>query len=341
MIMPLSMPAQNGYAFAEQVMERVAASPAIASVALMSYPTLGALNFRFNRENNPLPDGNVMVAYSAVSPAYLRTLKTPRLAGRDLDDRDLPNTVQVALINETMAREYFPDENPIGRTLLLPNGPDPARAILVPIVGIVADLRTADLETPIEPQLFIDYRHGNPFAMTVNVRTTGDPLEVARAVRARLAAIDTTQALFEMKRLDTALIDSIAPRRMTLALVGIFAGSALLLGVIGVYGVMAYSVAQRTQEIGVRMALGATPGNVLKMVITQGIRLTAAGVALGAISAVATSRVLTSLLYGIEPTDAGSFAVACAGVAATAIAACSVPAIAASLVDPVVALRCE
>ena len=120
-----------------------------------------------------------------------------------------------------------------------------------------------------------------------------------------------------------------------------FAGSALLLGVIGIYGVMAYSVAQRTQEIGVRMALGATRQAVLMMIMTQGIRLTAAGVAVGAVSAAGTSRVLTSLLYDIQPTDGGSFAVACVGVAATAIAACSLPAIAASLVDPVVALRCE
>ncbi|GAC1467756.1 MAG: hypothetical protein PVSMB1_16700 [Gemmatimonadaceae bacterium] len=252
---------------------------------------------------------------------------------------DEPSAVYV--INEELARRYFTGENPIGRRLLLPNGPDPARAIPVPIVGIVADLHTADLESAIEPALFLDYLHGNPFAMTVNVRTIGDPLQMAPALRAKLASIDPTQALFEVKRLDTALMDSIAPRRMTLTLLAVFAGSALLLGVIGIYGVMAYSVAQRTQEIGVRMALGATRRAVLIMVMRQGIGLTAAGVALGALAAVGMTRMLASLLYEVQPTDGSSFAVAFVGIVATAIAACGVPAMTASLVDPVTALRCE
>jgi len=144
----------------------------------------------------------------------------------------------------------------------------------------------------------------NPFAMTVNVRTAGEPLQVAPALRVKLAAIDPTQALFEVKRLDTALMGSIAPRRMILTLIVIFAGSALLLGIIGIYGVMAYAVAQRTQEIGVRMALGATRRAVVIMVMRQGMGLTAAGVALGALSALAMTRMLAGLLYEVQPTDA-------------------------------------
>jgi predicted permease len=279
-----------------------------------------------------------IVHLNVASAGYADAVGIRMVAGRWMTD-DEPSAVFV--INEALARRYFPGENPIGRRLLLPNGPDPARATPVGIVGIAADLRTADLESAIEPQLFTDYRHANPFAMTVCVRTAGDPLRVAPPIQAKLAAIDSTQALFEVKRLDAALIDSIAPRRMMLTLIVVFAGSALLLGVIGIYGVIAYSVAQRTQEIGVRMALGATRQAVLTMVIAQGVRLTAAGVAIGALSAVGTSRLLTSLLYDVLPTDGASFAIACAGVAATAIAACGLPAIAASLVDPVVALRYE
>jgi putative ABC transport system permease protein len=279
-----------------------------------------------------------IVHLNVASAGYADAVGMRMVAGRWMTD-DEPSAVFV--INEALARRYFPGENPIGRRLLLPNGPDPARATPAGIVGIAADLRMADLESAIEPQLFTDYRHGNPFAMTVSVRTAGDPMQVAPPIRAKLAAIDSTQALFEVKRLDTALIDSIAPRRMMLTLIGVFAGSALLLGVIGIYGVIAYSVAQRRQEIGVRMALGATRRAILTMVMTQGVRLTAAGVAIGALSAVGTSRLLTSLLYDVPPTDGASFAIACVGVAATATAACGLPAIAASLVDPVVALRYE
>jgi predicted permease len=324
-------------AYLDEVLQRAGAVPGVLATGVSSDADARIRLIRQDGRPMSIPDRPI-VRLSVTSAGYAAAIGMRIVEGRWMTDAE-PSAVYV--INEALARRYFPGEHPIGRRLLLPNGPDPARAIPVPIVGIVADLRIADLESAIEPELFLDYRHGNPFAMTVNVRTTGDPMQVAPTVRATLAAIDPTQALFQVKRLDTALIDSIAPRRMTLTLLAVFAGSALLLGVIGIYGVMAYSVAQRTQEIGVRMALGATRQAVLMMIMTEGIRLTAAGVAVGAVSAAGTSRVLTSLLYDIQPTDGGSFAVACVGVAATAIAACSLPAIAASLVDPVVALRCE
>jgi putative ABC transport system permease protein len=324
-------------AYLDEVLGQAGAVPGVLAAGVSSDADA---RIRLVRQDGPPMSilDRPIVRLNVSSGGYAAALGMRIVDGRWMTD-DEPSAVYV--VNEALARRYFPGENPIGRRLLLPNGPDPARAIPVPIVGIVGDLRTADLESAIEPELFLDYRHGNPFAMTVIVRTRGEPLHVAPTVRATLAAIDPTQALFQVKRLDSALIDSIAPRRMTLTLLAVFAGSALLLGVIGIYGVMAYSVAQRTQEIGVRMALGATRQAVLMMIMTQGIRLTAAGVAVGAVSAAGTSRVLTSLLYGIQPTDGGSFAVACVGVAATAIAACSLPAIAASLVDPIVALRCE
>lgn len=324
-------------AYLDEVLQRAGTVPGVHATGVSSAAVARTRLIRQDGRPMSILDRPI-VRLNVTSAGYAAAIGMRIVEGRWMTDAE-PSAVFV--INEALAHRYFPGENPIGRRLLLPNGPDPARAIPVPIVGMVADLRIADLESAIEPELFLDYRHGNPFAMTVIVRTTGDPLHVAPTVRAKLAAIDPTQALFQVKRLDTALIDSIAPRRMTLTLLTVFAGSALLLGVIGIYGVMAYSVAQRTQEIGVRMALGATRQAVLMMIMTQGIRLTAAGVAVGAVSAAGTSRVLASLLYDIQPTDGASFAVACVGVAATAIAACSLPAMAASLVDPVVALRSE
>jgi predicted permease len=324
-------------AYLDQVLQQTGTVPGVLATGVSS---AADARTRLVREDGPPMSmlDRPIVHLNVASAGFAAAIGMRIVEGRWMTD-DEPSAVFV--INEALARRYFSGENPIGRRLLLPNGPDPARAISVPVVGIVADLRMTDLESAIEPELFVDYRHGNPVVMTVNVRTEADPLQVASTVRAKLAAIDPTQALYQVTRLDTALSDSIAPRRMTLTLLAVFAGSALLLGVMGIYGVMAYSVAQRTQEIGVRMALGATRPAVLMMIMTQGIRLTAAGVAIGALSAAGASRVLTGLWYDIQPTDGGSFAVACVGVAATAIAACGLPAIAASLVDPVVALRCE
>lgn len=324
-------------AYLDDALQKARAVPGVLAAGVVSDADA---RIRLVRQDGPpmsLLDRPI-VRLNVTSAGYAAAVGMRILDGRWVTD-DEPSAVYV--INEALARRYFANENPIGRRLLLPNGPDPARAIPVEIVGVVADLRDANLETAIEPALFIDFRHGNPFAMTVSVRTAGDPLHAAPAIRATLAAIDPTQALFEVKRLDVALAESIAPRRMTLTLVAIFAGSALLLGVIGIYGVMAYSVVQRTQEIGVRMALGATPATVLMMVMRQGIALTAAGLALGIVSALTMTRILASLLYDVRPTDGGSFIVAFIGIVATAAVACSLPAVRASLVDPVVALRCE
>jgi predicted permease len=324
-------------AYLDDVVQQARTVPGVLAAGLASDADA---RIRFVRQDGPaIPIlDRPIVRLNATSAGYPAAVGMRIVGGRWLAD-DEPSAVYV--INEELARRYFPGENPVGRRLLLPHGPDIAQATTVPIVGIVADLRTADLESVIEPTLFVDYAHGNPFAMTINVRTTGDPLQFAPALRARLAGIDRTQALFEVKRLDVVLMDSIAPRRMMLTLLVVFAGSALLLGVIGVYGVMAYAVAQRTHEIGVRMALGATRRAVVTIILSEGLRFTAAGVAVGALCALGITQLLASQLYEVQPTDLSSFVVALAGIAVTAIAACAAPAMTASLVDPAVALRCE
>jgi putative ABC transport system permease protein len=193
-------------AYLDEVLPQAGAVPGVLATGVSSDADA---RIRLVRQDGPPMSilERPIVRLNLTSAGYAATIGMRIVEGRWITD-DEPSAVYV--INEALARRYFPGENPIGRRLLLPNGPDPARAIPVPIVGIVADLRIADLESAIEPELFLNYRHGNPFAITVNVRTTGDPLQVAPTVRARLAAIDPTQALFQVKRLDTALIDSIA-----------------------------------------------------------------------------------------------------------------------------------
>ncbi len=197
------------------------------------------------------------------------------------------------------------------------------------------------LGTATEPELFIDYGHARMTRTTVTIRARTDPMSIAPSLRTMLSTVDRTQPLFDVKPLDEALADSIAPRRLTLLLLGTFALSALLLVIVGIYGVVAYAVAQRTQEIGVRIALGATRRQVVTMVVGQGIALTLGGIALGLAAAMASTQLMTGLLYEVTPNDLATFAVAVATVVGTALAACCGPAVKASLIDPLVALRCE
>jgi ABC-type antimicrobial peptide transport system permease subunit len=256
--------------------------------------------------------------------------------GRWLTDHE---PAPVFVINETLARQAFPGTDPIGKRLRLPFMNTSTSFALV--VGVVADLRYTKLGVATEPELFLDYAHARSDRTTLTIRTSTDPMSVAPSLRALLSSIDRTQPLFDVKPLDVVLADSIAPRRLTLLLLGIFALSALLLAIVGIYGVVAFAVAQRAQEIGVRIALGATRRQVVSMVVRQGIALTLGGITLGLIAAAAATQVMTSLLYEVAPTDLGTFAAAVATVVCTAVVACSVPAVKASLIDPLVALRCE
>jgi len=245
----------------------------------------------------------------------------------------------VFVINETLARQAFPGSDPIGKRIRLPFVD--ASTSSAQVVGVVADLRYSKLGTATEPELFIDYAHARIAGTTLTIRTSADPMSVATSLRTLLSSIDRTQPLFDIKTLDVALADSIAPRRLNLLLLGTFALSALLLVIIGVYGVMAYAVAQRTKEIGVRIALGAARGQVVAIVLRQGMTVTLGGIALGLAGALASTRVMTALLYEVTPTDFATFAAAVTTVGVTAFTACCGPAVKASLIDPLVALRCE
>jgi putative ABC transport system permease protein len=327
----------NRTAYVDELLRRARSAPGVEAAGVS---TNGENRLLLTVQGAPLlpVEQRPVVSMTMTSAGYASAIGMRVVKGRWIAE-DEPSAVYV--INEALARRHFPDDDPIGRHILLPNGPDPRNAQFVPVVGVVADLRYANLEDAAQPELFTDYQHTRPFGMTLAIRTAGDPSAAAPAIRALLTGIDQTQPLFDVKPLDVALADSIAPRRFNVILLGTFAASALLLALIGIYGVIAYSVAQRTHEIGVRMALGAQQREVVRMVVQQGMAIAGAGIVMGVAAALALTRAIASLLYDVTPTDPPTFAFVVFALASTALAACCGPAIKAALVDPIVALRCE
>jgi len=286
----------------------------------------------------PMAPGEYPVAVeSSVSAGYAKAIGMRMIAGRWFRDAE-PHPVFV--VNESLARRDF-GGNAIGRRIQIGGRPGAADAVFGTIIGVVADLRYTKLDAIPEPEIFAHYAHGVPFTATVVVRAAGDPIDLASAVRAQLTGIDKIQDVSDVDTLERALAKSIAPRRFNVFLFGTFAAAALLLAVIGMYGVIAYSVAQRTREIGVRIALGAERYAVVRMIVRQGMRMAVAGLLLGIAAALAVTRAITSLLYEVTPTDPATFAAVAGLVGATALAACCGPAMKAARVDPVVALRSE
>ena len=250
-----------------------------------------------------------------------------------------PGAPVVAVINESMARRYWPNENPIGRriTLGLPRPENP----WVTIIGIAKDLPHRALDSLPQPDWYLSRPLGPQRNQILFVRTAGNPTDLAAPIREIVAALDPNQPVANIRTMTDVVAGTVAPRRFNMLLFTLFAALALLLATLGIYGVMAYSVAQRTHEIGVRMALGAQPGDVLRLVIGKGMTLTLIGVALGIAIALALTRLMATLLFGVSPTDLITFAAVSAFLIVIALLACYLPARRATKVDPLVALRYE
>ena len=244
----------------------------------------------------------------------------------------------VSVINEALARRLFPDTDPIGTRILMPwlKGDR-----LATIVGVVRDLKYAAIDQDATPELFFQHTEAPLFTIMLVMRTDGDPIAAAPAIRTALSTIDPTQSFYSIRTMEQGIAESIAPRRFNLLLLGTFAAVALVLAVLGVYGVVAYAVAERTHEIGIRLALGAERARVVRMIVAQGMSGIALGILAGVIGAWTATRLMTSLLYGVRPHDAATFAIATLMLAIVAFLACALPALKAALVDPVVALRAE
>jgi len=337
--MNLVLPPQNRSIFIEQVLERVAATPGVESVALMSYSTPGGLAFPFNLEGHPLPNGDVTGAYSAVSPTYFRTLRVPLRAGREFNDRDVPESPGVAIINETLARQYFPGANPIGQKLTISYL---NRRLTREIVGVVGDVKQGLPSKPTSPEVLVPFAQLPWFGGSLLVRSaTTDPLAVQTAVQQAIWSVNKELPEAKTEAMEQVLASQIAEPRLYTLLLGIFAGTALLLAAVGIYGVMAYSVAQRTHEIGIRMALGALRRDVLTLVLRQGMTLALLGVGIGLLASLALMRLLKKLLFGVSATDPLTFWLLALLLISVTLVACWIPARRATRVDPLTALRYE
>ncbi|HEV2664259.1 MAG TPA: ABC transporter permease, partial [Blastocatellia bacterium] len=336
-------------AFFQQLAEKVSALPSVQAAGILTpstaMPLSGGYVQAFEIQGRPpLPPGaNQNTNFYAVNTDFFKAMGIPLLRGRLLTERDAGDAPRVAVVNETMAKNMFPDEDPLGRRIAFTGSSNPE---WYEIVGVVGDVKQYGLDQPTPMQTYEPYVQQPPSSqalssMTLVVRTSGDPTNFTAAIRNAVLQVDKEQPLSNVRTLDQLLSTSIAQRRFSMLLLGVFAAVALVLAAVGIYGVLNYAVTQRMREIGIRMALGAGQRDVLKLVVSHGMLLTLLGVAAGLAGAFALTRLLTTLLFGVSPTDPLTFAVIALLLALVALLACWIPARRATRVDPIVTLRSE
>ena len=287
----------------------------------------------------PYKPGEEAVAdYTVAGNDYFRTMDIALLRGRVFTDGDTANSPQVMVVSKAFTKVYFPNEDPIGKRIILDGKNKTPREI----VGVVDDVRRKGLDTDVQPEMYFSFVQKPERRLNLVIRsTTDDASQLTPAARAEVKAFNPQQIIWRAQTLEQMLSTSVAPRKFNMLLLGIFAGVALVLAAVGLYGVMSYSVSWRTQEIGIRMALGAKRTDVLQMVVRQGMTMTLIGLALGLVGVIALSRVMVGLLYGVSPTDPLTFAGVSIVLLVVALLACLIPARRATRVDPIVALRSE
>jgi putative ABC transport system permease protein len=339
----------------KQIMERIRNAPGVVSVAVaykLPRDVDKGLAFPVVIENRPSASSAEYPTadFQGVSPGYFRTVGIPLLDGRVFTEDDVYEAPWVAIINQTMARRYFPTQNPIGKRLALGGRKNPAqpdyndpdgRSPWKMIVGVVADTKTLGPRAETVPVVYVPYRQWPMQSPALLVRTTGNAALSAATVRSEVRAVNKNLPPPVIRSMDEILADSVAQPRYQTLLLDLFGVAALILAAVGIYGVISYCVEQRTHEIGIRMALGAEKSDVLRMVVGQGIKLALIGVGIGVASALVLTRFLSTLLYGVKPTDPLTFIAVSISLISVALLACYIPARRAAKVDPMVALRYE
>jgi putative ABC transport system permease protein len=325
-------------AFYQELLTRLRAAPGVdAAGAVGTLPMTGGFSGGpFEIEGRPKPADWMAVSaqYNSATPGYFRTMGMPLLRGRDFDERDTATAPLVVIIDETLARRYFPNEDPLGRKIKLA---DKWRTI----AGIVGAVNSEQPMHPPVPQIYVPYAQPFGGAQWVTVRTAGDPAKLAANVVHLVQAVDRDVPVLRLRTMRQVVSDSLSEPRLMMSLLSAFAGFALVLAAIGIYGVIAYSVTQRLHEMGIRVALGATRVDLLRLVVGKGASLAVVGLAFGLPAGLAAARLIGSLLYGIKPTDATVFIGIPALLVAVALSASFLPARRAASVDPIVALRHE
>lgn len=279
------------------------------------------------------------VEYRVATPSYFATMGIPVRAGRIFDDHDDTIATSIVLINETMARKFWPGENPVGKRIKL--GANPAKSPWITVLGVVGDVHHTGIDTAPSPEIYRPYAV-NPLGSPVLViRTASDPRPLVNALTAKVRSVSSEVPAYNVWLMQGLVDRSTAQRRFIMWLLSGFALTALILAAVGVYGAVAQSVAQRTREIGLRMALGASPAAALLLALRQGVRLAAMGIAAGALAAAGLARLMRKMLFEVQPLDPAAFAAAALVLAAFAVLASYLPARRAARVDPLEALRSE
>jgi putative ABC transport system permease protein len=330
-------------AFHRQALERLKSLPDVRSVgAVSALPFGGNLGARtsFSIEGRPIPPPGEQLSTDVrvTDENYFQTIGIPVLSGRGFTEQEAKEDRRTIIINETMARQHFPGQNPLGQYLRVQMMPDPQP---MEIIGVVADAKYKTLEAPPHPMVYWAHPQLVYSEMTYVMRTNGDPLNLAAAVQREIQAIDKDQPVADVRTMQSWIDELTARSRFGTLLLSIFAALALILAAIGIYGVMSYSVTQRTHELGIRIALGAQTRDVLKLILGRGFILTLVGIALGLAGSFALTRVMSSLLFGVSATDPVTFGGLSFLLTGVALLACYIPTRRAMKVDPMVALRNE